>query len=243
MTPAYQTILEETGDFIVYDEALISAPTAGLFRPEQWSHNVTPHSEGRGTVWFVEQGDKRWVLKTFRRGGFVGRFIRGRYLFLGNRRARMIREFELLSRLHRLGLPVPRPVAACLNRTGMLSYSGSLITERLNNARSLAVCVSRGELPEDHQWHEIGRIIRKFHDNHVFHSDLNAGNVLLDESAVYLIDFDRGRIRSSGLEGNWRRANLRRLRHSLDKLSTHGLVDIERSWGLLRGGYDEAGAR
>jgi len=243
MTPAYQTILEETGDFIVYDEALISAPTAGLFRPEQWSHNVTPHSEGRGTVWFVEQGDKRWVLKIFRRGGFVGRFIRGRYLFLGNRRARMIREFELLSRLHRLGLPVPRPVAACLNRTGMLSYSGSLITERLDNARSLAVCVSRGELPEDHQWHEIGRIIRKFHDNHVFHSDLNAGNVLLDESAVYLIDFDRSHIRPSGLGGDWRRANLQRLRRSLDKLSAHGLVDLERPWGLLRDGYDGAGAR
>jgi len=243
MTPAYQTILEETGDFIAYDEALISAPTARLFCPEEWGHNVTPHSEGRGTVWFVEQGDNRWVLKAFRRGGFVGRFIREHYVFLGNRRGRMIREFELLSRLHRLGLPVPRPVAACLNRTGMLSYSGSLITERLDNARSLAVCVSRGELPEDHQWHEIGRIIRKFHDNHVFHSDLNAGNVLLDESAVYLIDFDRGRIRSSGLEGNWRRANLRRLRHSLDKLSTHGLVDLERYWGLLRGGYDGAEAR
>ncbi len=243
MTPAYQTILEETGDFIVYDEALISAPTARLFRPEQWGHNVTPHSEGRGTVWFVEQGDKRWVLKAFRRGGFVGRFIRERYVFLGNRRARMIREFELLSRLHRLGLPVPRPVAACLNRTGMLSYSGGLITERLDKTRSLAVCVSRGELPEDHQWREIGRIIRKFHDNHVFHSDLNAGNVLLDESAVYLIDFDRGRIRPGGLGGDWRRANLRRLRRSLDKLSARGLVDLERSWGLLRGGYDGAGAR
>ena len=82
MTPAYQTILEETGDFIVYDEALISAPTARLFRLEQWGLNVTPHSEGRGTVWFVEQSDKRWVLKAFQRGGFVGRFIRERYVFL-----------------------------------------------------------------------------------------------------------------------------------------------------------------
>ena len=243
MTPAYQTILEETGDFIVYDEALISAPTVRLFCPEEWGHNVTPHSEGRGTVWFVEQGDKRWVLKAFRRGGFVGRFIREHYVFLGNRRGRMIREFELLSRLHRLGLPVPRPVAACLNRTGMLSYSGSLITERLDNARSLALCVSRGELPEDHQWREIGRMIKKFHDNHVFHSDLNAGNVLLDESAVYLIDFDRSHIRPSGLGGDWRRANLQRLRRSLDKLSAHGLVDLERPWGLLRDGYDGAGAR
>jgi len=243
MTPAYQTILEEAGHFIVYDEALISTPAARLFCPEEWGHRVTPHSEGRGTVWFVEQGDNRWVLKAYRRGGFIGRFIRERYVFLGNRRARMIQEFELLNRLHRLGLPVPRPVAACLNRTGLMSYSGSLITQRLDNVRSLAVCVSRGELPEDHQWREIGRIIRRFHDNHVFHSDLNAGNILLDESAVYVVDFDRGRIRPSGLGGDWRRANLQRLRRSLDKLSAHGLIDLERPWGLLRAGYERAEAR
>jgi 3-deoxy-D-manno-octulosonic acid kinase len=243
MTPADQTILEEPGLFIVYDEALAGDPGARLFAPEAWGDNATPHSEGRGTVWFVEQGSSRWVLKAFQRGGFVGRFIKARYFFLGNRRARMFREFQLLSRLHRLGLPVPRPVAACVSRTGLLSYSGSLITQRLDNVRSLASCVSRGELPEDHQFREIGRIIRRFHDNHVFHSDLNAGNVLLDENAVYLIDFDRSRIRPNGFGGDWRRANLQRLRRSLDKLSVQGVVDLERPWRLLRGGYEEAEAR
>ena len=243
MTPANQTIFEESGHFIVYDEALVSAPTARLFCPEEWGHNVTPHSEGRGTVWFIEEGESRWVLKTFQRGGLVGRLVKARYFFLGNRRARMIREFHLLSRLLQLGLPVPRPVAACARRTGLLSYSGSLITQRLANVRSLASWVSSGEPVEDDQWRDIGRVIRQFHECDVFHSDLNAANILLDDNSVYLIDFDRGSIKPGRFGWDWRRANLQRLRRSLNKLSARGLFDQERTWGLLLVGYEGAKTR
>lgn len=81
MTPLSQTILAATGDFIIYDDELISAPSPRLFDPNEWGEKATPHAEGRGTVWFIEQPDGEWILKNFRRGGLVGRFIKQRYFF------------------------------------------------------------------------------------------------------------------------------------------------------------------
>ena len=238
MTPLSHTILAATGDFIIYDDELISAPSPRLFDPNEWGEKATPHAEGRGTVWFIEQPDGEWILKNFRRGGLVGRFIKQRYFFSGNRRTRMAREYLLLCRLHQMGLPVPRPVAACSRKTTFFSYSGSLLTQRLVDVRSLASWLSSEEPLGDSQWCEIGRTIRKFHDCGVFHSDLNAGNILLNENWVYLIDFDRGRFRSSRFGPDWKRANLKRLRRSLDKLPPGAQLHGEGGWELLCAGYD-----
>ena len=238
MTPLKHTILEESGDFIVYDEALTRNPGVRLFDPEWWGEKATSHTEGRGTVWFLESGDDHWILKTFQRGGLIARFIKRHYFFCGHSRSRMVREYHLLSRLHQMGLPVPRPVAACSLRTTWLGYSGSLITQRLRDVESLASCLSTAKTLEVHRWREIGRTIRRFHDCNVFHSDLNATNILLDENAVYLIDFDRGRIRSDSYLGNWRQANLKRLRRSLDKLPVGSIFDRAGAWAALVEGYD-----
>lgn len=238
MTPVSQTILEASNDFIIYDQALVSTPSARLFDPKEWGERATPHSEGRGTVWFIRHADGEWVLKAFQRGGLVGRFIKRHYFFSGNRRTRMAREYHFLSRLHQMGLPVPRPVAAYSKRTALFGYSGSLITQRLSNVRSLASWLSGTESLDDRRWREIGRTIREFHDCDVFHSDLNAGNVLLSEDSVYLIDFDRGRFRSSGFGVDWRQANLTRLKRSLDKLSVGAQFNLERAWELFYCGYE-----
>jgi 3-deoxy-D-manno-octulosonic acid kinase len=96
MTPLSQTILAATGDFIIYDDELISAPSPRLFDPNEWGEKATPHAEGRGTVWFIEQPDGEWILKNFRRGGLVGRFIKQRYFFSGNRRTRMAQRISLV---------------------------------------------------------------------------------------------------------------------------------------------------
>jgi len=56
----------------------------------------------------------------------------------------------------------------------------------------------------------------------VQHADLNAHNILLADDAVYVLDFDRGRVRARGA---WEQAVLARLQRSLVKV-TAGLDPI-----------------
>ena len=81
-------------------------------------------------------------------------------------------------------------------------------------------------------------MIRRFHDHGVWHADLNANNVLIDnENRLYLIDFDRGRLRQAAPQ--WQQANLDRLKRSLLKLQskTESFYFAESDWQTLLGGY------
>ena len=103
-------------------------------------------------------------------------------------------------------MPVPAPVAARYVR-GALTYRADLITEHLPDCRTLADAITGAQLPREH-WSAIGRTIARFHREGVHHADLNAHNILLGSAApnVYVLDFDRGRIRRAA-RGNrtcWR---------------------------------------
>ena len=143
-------------------------------------------------------------------------------------------------RLHRGGLPVPAPIAARYRLSGF-TYTGDLITERIESSRSLAQRLVDSGLPLE-DWIAVGRCIRRFHDFGLCHADLNAHNVMFDGAgAVWLIDFDRGRLRRAGL---WRDANLVRLRRSLLKV-TDPLPPghfTETDWRSLLAGYASAPA-
>jgi 3-deoxy-D-manno-octulosonic acid kinase len=144
--------------------------------------------------------------------------------------------------LHRAGLPVPAPLGARYQHDGM-TYTGDIITERLNTVGSLAECLAQGAL-SILTWIEIGRCIRRFHDLGVCHADLNSHNLLLNEDAkVYMIDFDQCQLRHSGL---WRDGNLVRLRRSLEKITYSLPRDRfgEADWhGLLDGYRQTSGDR
>jgi 3-deoxy-D-manno-octulosonic acid kinase len=118
------------------------------------------------------------------------------------------------------------------------TYSGDLITARLENSESLASILARESLPFS-AWIAVGRCIRRFHESGVFHADLNAHNILLVErQSVYLLDFDRGRLRKAGW---WRDANLVRLRRSLEKVTLALPPDrfTNDDWHSLLAGYRE----
>jgi 3-deoxy-D-manno-octulosonic acid kinase len=105
------------------------------------------------------------------------------------------------------------------------------------DSESLTARLAQNALPTM-SWIAIGRCIRRFHDRGVCHADLNAHNILLGatEEAVYLIDFDRGRLRKPGL---WCDSNLVRLRRSIEKV-TYGLPEdrfTEADWHGLLDGY------
>jgi 3-deoxy-D-manno-octulosonic acid kinase len=212
-----------------------------LFEPEFWRARgeLAAVTGGRGSAWFIASGARQWVLRHFRRGGFIARLSQDGYVWTGEDGVRAFAEWRLLELLTRRGLPVPRPVAARYQRTG-LRYRCDLITQRIVDAEPLSAALARGALPEP-LWRAVGATAARLHGAGVDHADLNAHNILLGgvKDAVSVIDFDRGRLRA---QGAWRAGNLRRLRHSLAKIARDlppGRYS-EETWRWLMAGYKAA---
>jgi len=228
---------------ILYDESLGLHAHAGLFEPDFWqSQGAESSNDGpsRGRALFIRQGQHRWVLKHYYRGGWAARLSNDRYLWTGEARVRSFREWRMLARLHDQGLPVPRPVAAAYRRRAG-TYTSDLISARIRGARTLSERLLEDpaiEMP----WPIIGRTLKRFHLAGACHPDLNAHNILLDEDGgVHLLDFDKGRIRR---QGPWCMANLSRLQRSLAKLDReHSITRGSEGWNSLFEGYKRGGRK
>lgn len=232
---------------ILYDAAQLRKADETLFSLEAWSARGAAQRliGGRGSIALLEHEGARWALRHYRRGGMIANLSDDRYLWLGEDRTRSFMEFRLLAELRRLGLPVPKPIAARYERRG-LTYAADLITEWIPDTETLAKVLSSGD-PNAGAWHEVGRTIAAFHAAGVHHADLNANNILLRTGssaaaggAVYVLDFDRGRLRA---RGSWEQQVLARLRRSLEKIGAKASRSFdERQWGWLIEGY-QAGKR
>lgn len=230
-------------DLLLWDADLLPRARPHHFDPGWWAERGELDSPpgGRGSAWFVNAPEGRWLLRHYRRGGLVARLIEDRYLWLGADRSRAFAEWHLLAELVRRGLPAPRPVAARVQRHGW-RYRADLITVAVEDAESLAERLRRRPL-EAGQWQALGRLLARFHAAGAYHHDLNAHNILIDDHGGFtLIDFDRGRIRRPG---RWGRRNLARLRRSLEKLAGQapGLHFHEMDWQTLYSGYLTAPSR
>lgn len=212
---------------IIFDSAVLSAPSARWFDPKQPELQAqTVTQGGRAAAWFVAIQGRAAVLRHYRRGGMVARFVRDRYFWRGEDASRAFAEFDLLRTLWRAGLSVPRPLAAAVWVHG-LSYRAAILTERIELARPLSGCSDAAA------WREAGVVIAGMHRMGVWHADLNVHNVLVDAAArVWLIDFDRGRI--GRLSARQRQANLARLLRSVRKVSPEREPDC---WPALVEGY------
>ena len=202
---------------MLYDASRCSQPDPRLFDREAWRDRgaLEEASGGRGTVAFVRDGGRRWVLRHYRRGGLVARLLDDAYLWTGADRTRSFREWRLLRELRAAGLPVPAPVAARYERDGLV-YRADLLTEELPTRLTLGRSLQQAPLAAS-TWRALGACIGRLHAHGVHHADLNAHNLLLGAGdAVYVLDFDRGRIRARGA---WEQAVLTRLLRSLRKVS------------------------
>lgn len=230
-------IEEIGGSVIVYDDDLASDVAENLFELENWPGAVVIQGEGsgRGNTFFIEHEMSQWVLRHYHRGGLVGRFLTDEFLWLGSDWTRPGREWDLLYQLAERQLPVPRPVAARYVRHGIF-YTADIITQRLPAVAPLSRRVSAGAM-SPRIWREAGVLIGRFHIENVFHADLNAHNIQIDDmDRLYLLDFDRGRIMSGS--GRWTEANLRRLRRSLEKITGSGGGRFsETAWFDFLSGY------
>ena len=195
-------------------------------------------SAGRGSAVYVNAPFGCCVLRHYRRGGLIARVLGDRYFWAGSARTRGFAEFHLLAALRARDLRVPVPVAARYRRSGVY-YRTDLITQRIDNAATLAEHLAQHRC-DAAIMARVGTAIADFHAAGAYHVDLNAHNILLDSAQVWLIDFDRGRLRKPARR--WQLANLSRLQRSLYKLGAahSGIAIFERTlWTPLTAAYEQ----
>ena len=236
--PCQEKTFEQGNIYCVYDEQLFSEFTPEMLSSTYWQkHNsVVGTAQGRGTTWFVKSQHQQWVLRHYYRGGLIGKFNKDKYWFNSFNSTRAAREFTLLKIMRELQLPVPDPVAFRIIKNGLF-YQADLLSSRIQNANDLVHILSNQHLTEE-IWLNIGKTIKHFHDNGIYHHDLNIHNILLDKNnKCWLIDFDRGEQRS--VSSQWQKANLARLLRSFRKELDKQPIFYwqEEGWQLLLEGY------
>lgn len=237
------TVTKTRDGAIVYDTAILNHIEEIAFQPTGWSVATAVgggfQSAGRGNTFIVGDGENEFVLRHYYRGGLPGKFIRDTYFWTGEHETRSFAEFRLLTKLRRMDLPVPTPVAARYSRRGPF-YTADLLTLKLPDVRSLADRIL--ERPGDRDfWRRVGGELRRFHHHGVCHADLNAYNIqIAGDESVWLLDFDRGQLRDAGV---WQQKNLARLHRSLQKIKR---IDPRVNFGkpawneLLEGYFNES---
>lgn len=167
-------------------------------------------AKGRVHLARFPYADGYGLVRPYKRGGLVRHFLAETYLFDN----RPLRELNILRYLYEQEFAVPMPLGACWERT-RVGYRGSIATQELD-ALTLVEYLGNSRETADQALRQCGELIRKMHDLGVFHADLQARNILVGPSSVYLIDFDNAR-KTQSLGPYQRARNLLRLRRSLEK--------------------------
>ena len=213
-----ETVEKTKTGAILYDKAIINQISAELFTPQGWLHaealSGPLRSSGRGNTTFIGNIPRQFVLRHYMRGGLVGKVVRDIYMFSGEDSTRSFLEWRLLDKLAANNMNVPRPAAARYCRRGTF-YTADLITVRIPNVVPLSQYIAEHERDEAF-WRSIGTAIQKFHQAGVYHADMNAYNLQIDDDGdVWMLDFDKGTLKEPG---HWQQETLSRLHRSLEKI-------------------------
>lgn len=179
-----------------------------------------PMAGGRGSTRRIVTERGNVIVRRFRRGGWM--------CWLGETyfgaRPRPLREFEVLLRARRRGLPVPEPIAAMVERRFGIAYRGRLFMAEVVGGRPLLEFLEAE--PGAEAAPLLARGLRAIHDQGLRHPDLSLGNILVvsgpDGPSAVFIDLDRARLFGSSLGEAERRRALARLRRSVAKLDPQG---------------------
>ena len=182
----------ETGA-ILYDRLIINQISEELFTPDGWAHSEVIAgklgSGGRGSTYFVGNIPRPFVLRHYMRGGMIGKFNRDRYFWAGEDSTRSFAEWRMLAKMADFNLRVPRPAAARYVRHGTF-YRADIITLRLPNVRPLSDVIAASMRPPEF-WSSLGAAIQDFHEAGVYHADMNAHNLQIDDDGTLATLEDR----------------------------------------------------
>ena len=177
-------------------------------------------SGGRGTARRIATDQGTVIVRRYRRGGAM-RWLGDRYFGF---RPRPFREFRVLLRARRRGLPVPDAIAAVVERRFGLAYRGHLLMREISGSLPILDFLRRH--PDLDVVPLLARGLRELHDAGLWHPDLNLGNVMVVMrsygASLAFVDLDRARLRDRPLGIAARRRGLRRLRRSAAKLDPVG---------------------
>ena len=159
---------------------------------------TTAAANASGAALFVEHAGSSHnlpsyplCLRQYRRGGFVGKFIKHSFLRCSRFAQRARLEFALTSQLYAQKLPVPRPLIA-REVMGTFTVENAIVVEQIPHSRNLAEILATGRPLTQEDLKLIGQTLAHFFVAHVWHSDLNLRNILLtDVGKCYVIDFDK----------------------------------------------------
>lgn len=205
-------------------EAVSGVSARGFARPEavawveqalgRWGtlHRASRHESdvieftGRGTVRAVPapDGEGRWVVRRYRRGGMLAPLLGDRYLRRGE--PRPLRETRASEAARRSGIATPPVIAGVIYPAGAW-YRADLVTRLVADATDLAdhLFADRPDAPTPTPaerralLERTGRIIGELARAGIHHPDLNARNVLVVRGGaeLHLLDFDRARVGAS----------------------------------------------
>ena len=232
-----QNIINQT-DSIAYQL------TAKAFDLSYWQseNGSVALSGGRGASQKILIDGQFYVLRHYLRGGLIARLLHDQYFWTGLHKTRPFLEQKAIEQALHHKLPVPEVVAFNVQKQGLF-YRASIISRYINNQGTLASFLYDNEL-SDKLWFEIGKLIKRLHQANIFHADLNANNILINEAGeFYIIDFDKAEIISSMVASAEK--NVQRLLRSLLKIQKfRGEQNLPfyfhlEQWQFLLEGYGE----
>ena len=192
-------------------------------------------SSGRGSAWMVKSETQKMMLRHYYRGGIPAKFNKDKYLWTGLNNSRSFSEYCLLNKMSDLGLPVPQAIATQTCKKGLF-YQANILLEYLKHQSTFAGILNCQN--DELIWQNIGATIAKFHNYGIFHADLNAHNILINEDKIYLIDFDHSK--QCKIKRSWQQANMQRLKRSIDKISREDFIKQNNNhWQSLMTAYQQ----
>ncbi len=140
--------------------------------------DLIKQNKGR-TIWRVAAGSP---------GLFVKRFAPTPL------RDRATKEARMLAALHRAGVRCPRPLATARDDSG--TY---LVTEELAGSRDLYSLIAEGVPDLRGLLAKLAGVVRDLHEAGFEHQDLHAGNILVRDDDLFVLDVHRARRRTLSL--------------------------------------------
>ncbi len=224
--PEFDLIKQENKTFILRKD--LAAQLLDLDVGNLWDWTNDPEKEvqyykGRipaAAVTLPIEGGLRVVLRRYHHGGVLGHFQKDRYLFSFP----PLKEIAACAFAHDQGVPAVEILGAVQERVGLFNRI-YLITKHLPEGSDLGEFFrkqyERVNWREKHQIiEETGKLIRKMHNEGLFHSDLHLKNIYMSQQngtkQFYLLDFDKAHV-VPNLSKEMRLKNLLRLERYLAK--------------------------
>ncbi len=157
----------------------------------QLAGKVIHEYSGRGKAYLLSDMYKnRILLRHYWRGGMMFKLLKDKFFAYFDTAKRSDLEFSLLQTMRKMGLSVPKPIAARYVKKGMF-ITNDIILQEIPGAKTLLKILTERTLSNE-EFAKIGDAVGKMMLAGIYHTDLNISNILIDgANNVWLIDFDK----------------------------------------------------